>query len=172
LFYVYPFRCQLCTTRFRSLQFRRYTRQAPDRREYDRLMVQVPVVVMSGTEHASGETVDLSLNGCSIRTEATFAPGATVQLRLRLGQAGDVQVQSAVVRTHRDGGLGLQFERLASADHERLHRYLSRFLLPSGIRRRRPGKPRPELVLAAAVGVGVIVVVFLLMARLGGPALR
>src|SRR5437667_417934 len=88
-------------------------------------------------------------------------------------RAGAVEVHSAVVRTHGEGGLGLQFAQIAPPDRERLGRYLGRFLRPSGTARRRPGRPRPELVAAAVVGAVVILVVFLLMSRLGGgPPVR
>jgi len=170
--YLYPFRCQLCATRFRSFQFRRYARRSQDRREYDRLSVRVPVTVVSGAERADGETADLSLTGCSVRTAGAFAAGSTVQLRLRLGQSGDVNVESAVVRTQRDGGLGLQFEKISAADHDRLSRYLGRFLRPSGTSRRRSAFPRPEVVLAAAIGVIVILMMFMLIGHVGGPPLR
>jgi hypothetical protein len=173
VFHLYPFRCQLCITRFRAFQAHHYSQRGTDRREFDRLIVKVPVSLISGADHAEGATVDLSLTGCSVRTEATFGPGSTVQLRLRLGDAGEVEVQSAVVRTHREGGLGLQFAQIAAPDRERLGRYLGRFLRPSGTARRRPGRPRPELVVAAVVGAVVILVVFLLMSRLGGgPPVR
>src|SRR5438552_6453471 len=170
--YLYPFRCQLCATRFRSFQFRRYARRSQDRREYDRLSGRVPVTVVSGAERADGQTADLSLTGCSVRTAGTFAAGSTVQLRLRLGQSGDVNVESAVVRTQRDGGLGLQFEKISAADHDRLSRYLGRFLRPSGTSRRRSAFPRPEVVLAAAIGVIVILMMFMLIGHVGGPPLR
>jgi PilZ domain len=171
VFRLYPFRCQLCTTRFRAFQARR--QHGTDHREYDRLIVQVPVTLRSGADQIEGQTVDLSLTGCSVRVEAPFAPGSTVHLRLRLGAGGDVDVQSAVVRSQREGGLGLQFERLAPADRERLGRYLGRFLRPSGTPTRRAGRPRPELVLAVAIGAGVILAIFLLMGRLaGGPLPR
>jgi PilZ domain-containing protein len=172
LLYVYPFRCQLCATRFRAVQFRRYRHHTPDGREYDRLRVQVPVTLTSGTDHVAGQTVDLSLNGCSVRTDGVFAPGTSVQVRLRLGQAGDVDVESAVVRSQRDGGVGLQFARMAADERERLSRYLAGFLRPSGTARRRAGLPRPEVLVVAAVGVLIIIMVFMLLGRVGAPPLR
>jgi hypothetical protein len=171
-FQFYPFRCQLCTTRFRAFQARRHPSQGGDRREYDRLLVKVPVTLATDATRREGVTIDLSLAGCSLRTDAPFAVNTTVQLRLQLGQAGDVEVQAAVVRTAGEDGLGLQFVRIAAPDRERLSRYLGRFLRPTGTPRRRPGRPRPELVVAAAVGLAVIFVVFVLMQRLGGPPLR
>ena len=170
--HLYPFRCQLCTTRFRAFEGRHHTEHATDRREYDRLLVRLPVVISAaGTQH-DGETVDLSLSGCSLRTEGAYPPGTTVQVRLRLGQAGDVAIQAALVKSQHEGGMGLHFRTIATGERERLSRYLARFLRPSGTSRRRPGRPRPELVMAAAVGLGVILVVLFLLGRLPAPGLR
>jgi PilZ domain len=167
--YVYPFRCQLCSTRFRRFQLRRYGRHRRERREYDRLAVRVPVALVSGTEQIDGVTVDVSLNGCSVRAASALAPGTTVQLRLRLGQTGDVNVESAVVRTQSESGLGLQFEKISVADRQRLSRYLGRFLRPTGTRRARSSLPPPEVVLAAAIGVIAIIMVFMLIGHIGAP---
>jgi hypothetical protein len=170
--YVYPFRCQLCATRFSRFQFRRYARHSQDRREYDRLTVRVPVTLVSRTGLVEGETVDLSLNGCSVRASGPVAAGSTVQVRLRLGQTGDVTVAAAAVRTQHQGVLGLQFETMTAGERDRLSRYLGRFLRPTGTGRRRSGLPSPEVVLAAAIGLIVIIMVFMLIGRVGGPPLR
>jgi len=170
--HLYPFRCQLCTTRFRAFQGGHYSQHGNERREYDRLLVKVPAIVSAGATRGEGHTIDLSLAGCSLRTEAAFAVNSTVQLRLQLGQAGDVEVQAAVVRTAGEDGLGLHFVRIAPPDRERLSRYLGRFLRPTGTSTRRTGRPRPELVLAAIVGIAVILVVLMLMGKLGGPPVR
>ena len=172
LAHFYPFRCQLCTTRFRAFQGRHPRQLGNDRREFDRLLVKIPVVVSFGATRAEGHTIDLSIAGCSLRTDATFAVGSIVQLRLQLGQAGDVEVQAAVVRTAGDDGLGLGFISIAVADRERLSRYLGRFLRPSGAARRGVGRPRPQLVLAMLVGLAVILAVLVMMGKLGGPPVR
>jgi hypothetical protein len=171
LLFVYPFRCQLCATRFRRVHSRRAPRRTHDRREYDRLMVRVPVTLGGAAGHAAGQTVDLSINGCSIATDAVLAPGTSVELRLRLGQSGDVHVDTATVRSQREGGLGLHFTRIAAAERERLSRYLARFLRPSGLAPRRAGL-RPQLVLAAALGLLVIAVVYMIFGLLTPPRLR
>jgi hypothetical protein len=172
LAHFYPFRCQLCTTRFRAFQARQPRPLGNDRREYDRLLVKIPVTISAGATRGEGHTVDLSLAGCSLRTSATFAVGSIVQLRLQLGQAGDVEVQAAAVRTAGDDGLGLGFISIAVPDRERLSRYLGRFLRPSGSARRRVGGPRPQLVLAMLVGLAVIAAVLMMMGKLGGPPIR
>lgn len=169
---LYPFRCQLCTARFRAFQGRHHGQHRTDRREYDRLPVRLPVVIFAGGTQSEGETVDLSLSGCSLRTGVSYPAGTTVQLRLGLGRAGDVAIQGAQVKSEREGAMGVHFTRLDTRERERLSRYLAGFLRPSGTPSWRTGRPRPELVMAAAVGLGVIMVVLFLLGRLGAPALR
>ena len=49
LFYVYPFRCQLCGHRFQLLQWGvKYKRIEEDRREYERMPVNFPVTFDAG----------------------------------------------------------------------------------------------------------------------------
>ena len=168
---IFPFRCQLCAARFRTLHFPRAPHRPRDRREYDRLMVRVPVTLGGGAGQAAGQTVDLSISGCSITTDGAFAPGTSVELRLRLGRAGDVRVEAATVRSQREGGLGLQFTRIAAADRARLSGYLARFLRPSGLAPRRAG-PQPQVVLAAALGLLVIAALYMLFGLIGPSRLR
>ena len=166
--HLYPFRCQLCTHRFRAFHGRHHS-QHGERREYDRLFIRVPAVIAAHGVEAEAETVDLSATGCTVRTEAVYAAGSTVKLRLRLGQSGEVEVVSAVVRAQGQGRLGLQFAHMASGERDRLGAYLDRFLRPTGMASRRVTRPRLELVVAVAVGVAVIVMVLMLMGRIVGP---
>ena len=130
--------------------------------------MRIPVVLAGSGASADAETVDLSLTGCSLRTEAAFPAGTTLRLTLRLGQAGDIAIQGAQVKSQREGAMSVHFTRIDTRERERLSRYLSRFLRPSG-RAPRAGRPRPELVLAAAVGLGVILIVLFLLGHFGAP---
>lgn len=170
--HLYPFRCQLCTARFRAFQGRHHSEYGGDRREYDRLLVRIPVVIAGSGAPADAETVDLSLTGCSLRTEASYPAGTTLRLTLRLGQAGDVAIQGAQVKSEREGAMSVHFTRIDTRERDRLSRYLSRFLRPSGRAHRGTGRPRSEVVLAAAVGLGVILVVLFLLGRLSAPPIR
>ena len=45
--YVYPFRCQVCGRRFRALAWgRRYVRRSADHREWERVAIRAPVVLV------------------------------------------------------------------------------------------------------------------------------
>ena len=69
IFYVYPFKCQLCGYRFRFLQWGvRYVRVEEDRREYDRMEMNFPVSFYGQDVAGEGNVVNVSMGGCSFRT--------------------------------------------------------------------------------------------------------
>lgn len=125
-FAIYPFRCQLCCHRFRRLQKGvTYTRVDQDRREYERLPVQLEASVSLGKRSGRGTTMDLSMAGCSVFTEMRFEPGDILRLELRLpNQAGTVDAQEAVLRGLHSNHARLEFLRFKSGDRERLQQFI------------------------------------------------
>src|SRR3989338_7768530 len=85
---VYPFRCQLCGRRFRAIQpGRRWVAQAPERREFDRLVARVPVGLSAGTLASEGAVTQISMEGCTLETDAVLPVGTVLQVRLHLPDA-------------------------------------------------------------------------------------
>jgi hypothetical protein len=124
--YVYPYRCQLCTHRFRAMEWgKRYTKQAIDKRQYDRFTVSVPALLLSDLGRGEGTVVDLSMGGCGMETGVPLQTGALVQLELSQ-EAGEkpILVESAVVRSVRNKFVGLQFLRLQPEDELRLSQFV------------------------------------------------
>ena len=119
---VYPFRCQLCGWRFRALQWRkRSSVQPPERREYERVAVRAPLIVVSDRGRAQGEVMELSMEGCTATTLAPLAVGATVRVELHLVPGEQpVAVEAAVVRSVRGETAGLHFVRLRDEEKTRL----------------------------------------------------
>lgn len=125
--YVYPYRCQLCAHRFRALRWgRRYARQPLDRREYERVAVRAPLVVVDAGARAEGEVAELSLQGCTARMRARLRDGATVRLELLL-EPGEpaVVVAQALVRSVRADTAGLYFIAVSTDEQLRLRRVLT-----------------------------------------------
>lgn len=120
--YVYPFHCQLCGRRFRALQWgKRYSVQSQERREYERVAVHAPLVVVSDRGRVQGEVTELSMEGCTATTSAPLAAGATVRVELHLVPAeGPIAVAAAVVRSARGETAGLHFVRLTDEEKIRL----------------------------------------------------
>jgi len=124
LVYVYPFRCQYCTHRWRAWQpGTRYTRRAPERREYDRIPTDIPVRLTGLPGSAPGRAVDLSINGCTITTDALLADGASVEVTFDPGPGQrPITIPAAVVHSIRVGAAGLVFTELGATERERLRR--------------------------------------------------
>jgi hypothetical protein len=130
LYYIYPFRCQLCGHRFRAQQWgMRYLRQVIDQRQYMRMATSFPATFTSGGRHGEGVVVDIALGGCGLRTTASIAEGALLQVQLQpVEHAPGIPVEAAVVRTVEGSFVGLEFVRLESDAHVRLSQLMSDLL--------------------------------------------
>jgi len=120
---IYPFRCQLCATRFHAYVGQR----APSpRRSFERVPVAFPVWFKPrGTSpHAMGfEGVleNLSLRGCRIRSYRSLPLGTRVELEFQYADCSfPITVDEAVVRSSVDDAIGLRFVQLQRHDERRL----------------------------------------------------
>ena len=128
--YVYPYRCQLCTFRFRAMQWgAQYSRQLVDQREYERIPVRLPVTFAGDRAKGQGALTELSMGGCSLQTEAILKPGDLVQLSVKPSeQDPPITVETAVVRSVRATTLGVEFLRLDSQQRDALRQFVFRRL--------------------------------------------
>ena len=129
---VYPFRCQLCTHRFLAFLWR-YS-ESP-KREYDRVPAQYSVTLYPAStekqdEGIPGTTVNLSITGGLIETNAQVPPGTGVRLKIHgAGLASPIEVESATVRVALENRLGLEFFKIAPAEEQRLRVFMEAHLL-------------------------------------------
>ena len=121
-FYLYPFRCQLCATRFRARQVGvKYVRIDEDRRAYERIPVSYGAILSVEREHSEGVVKDISLAGCSVDTRTPLAPGTILQLGIQPpGHRSGITIDAAVVRTSRVGSIGMEFIRFKHDQRDRL----------------------------------------------------
>lgn len=126
LVYIYPFRCQVCLHRFRTLNWgQRYRRRSQDRREFERIPARVAVRLTGIPHPANAETIDLSPNGCNVVTDALLEVGAVMHLDLDVQPgAPPVKVEAAVVHSTHPGGAGLVFLRIRPEEKGRLRDFL------------------------------------------------
>lgn len=131
--FIHPFRCQLCTHRFRRLHWgRRYAKAGSDKRQYQRLLTQIPVSFTGEQIAGEGLTRDISMGGCGLESK-TYAPtGTLLQVHLSfVDQEPPVMVEAAAVRMSRANVLGIEFLRLSSQERNRLAQYIRELLLIS-----------------------------------------
>lgn len=130
LAYIYPFRCQLCTHRFRALQWgARYTRQPVDQRQYERIPVRIPASFSDEQMKGHGVLTDLSMGGGTLQTEAPVLSGTVLEVLFQpTDRDPPLTIEAAVVRSVRASSLGLEFLCLQPADRENLREFVARLL--------------------------------------------
>lgn len=122
-FYVYPFRCQLCSVRFFSFQWGvRYDRQE-DLRQYERIGVRFPVLFSSAQTTGKGIITDVSVADCALETTLPLKQGEALKLELypKTGRP-PIVVEKAVIRSIRKATVGVQFIEVSDTDKARLNR--------------------------------------------------
>ena len=125
-FYVYPFRCQLCSARFSTFQWGvRYDKQE-DLRQYERIGVRFPVLFTSARTTGKGMITDISVADCAVESQVALKVGDTLKLEL-YAKAGrtPIVIEKAVVRSIRKSTAGIQFTDVSEADQARLNRLVS-----------------------------------------------
>jgi PilZ domain-containing protein len=122
--------CQLCAHRFRAFQWRiRSTEQPIDHRRYERVQVSFPLSFSTDTGLANGAALDVSMGGCSFKTNPAPVPGAIVQLHLQApGLERPLVVDAAVVRSVRSVYVGSEFLRLSPEEQYRLTQLVASIL--------------------------------------------
>ncbi len=126
LCYMYPFRCQLCSTRFTTLQWGiRYSKQQ-DLRQYERIGVRFPVLFSNGQFVGEGTVTDVSVEDCAIESAAQLQQGDSLKLEL-FAKSGrpPIVVAQAVVRSVRHGQVGVQFVDVEEPEKARLNRLVA-----------------------------------------------
>ena len=131
LAFIYPFRCQLCARRFRTMQWGiRYSKKPADRRENVRIQVGLPVTIASSHANAKGMVKDLSVRGCRVKTEGHFPEGALLRLHVQVvDNAPPIEVDAAVVRSSHASSIGMEFLRVRREERDRLSRFVRSLLL-------------------------------------------
>jgi hypothetical protein len=126
LLYVYPFRCQLCSHRFKLARWGvTYTRIEEDRREYQRLPGNFPIAFDSDAINGQGVVLEISMGGCTFHTEAQVTEGNILRMRLDLPNGiPPVNVEAAIVRNVQPGRVGVEFLRIEHGQRGCLKRFI------------------------------------------------
>lgn len=118
LIYLYPFRCQVCNSRFTAFKWGiRYRRQIIERRKHERLKVDIEARLLRGGESsADAEIFDLSEGGCGLKPSRQLEPGEVVTIEMKLGGT-EFRIESAIVRSSALHRAGIEFLALGEAGH-------------------------------------------------------
>jgi len=132
---VVPFRCQLCTNRFRAFYSgARHGTQVFDRRQYTRLTASIEAQVIDRNQPAATKRItDISMDGCTL--QATGLPkGAFVELVLKPTVAEEaIRVETAMVCSVRPSSMGIRFLEVPPEHQRRLGQVVHGLLVGQGL---------------------------------------
>jgi hypothetical protein len=121
---IHPFRCQLCSHRFRAFSLgRAYPAHLIDRREHRRIAVQMQLAFSGGRLRGEGQVMNLSAGGCMIETSVPVHLDEIYHLELCVADHQPPLELSAIVRSVTGHHVGFKFLP-ASRDDQRLHALL------------------------------------------------
>jgi uncharacterized protein (TIGR02266 family) len=96
-----------------------------NRRGSPRVVLGIPVAYRFGNTIAAALTLNLSKGGVAIRTMSPLQQNAKVRVRFRLpGSRLDIEAESRVAWSDRRVGMGLQFEKVASAEQQAVDEFV------------------------------------------------
>lgn len=119
---VFPFRCQLCTNRFRAFYSgARHNTQAFDRRQYTRLTASIEAQLLDQKQlPLTNQITDISMDGCTLQTTG-LSKGTFVELVLKPAVEEEaIRIETAMVCSVRPSSMGIRFLEVLPEHQRRL----------------------------------------------------
>ena len=132
---VFPFRCQLCTNRFRAFYSgARHNTQAFDRRQYTRLAASIEAQVLDSKQPSvTSRITDISMDGCTLQTTG-LQKGAFIELVLKPTVEDEtIRIYKAMVCSVRPSSIGIRFLDVQLEHHRRLAQVVLGLLVGQGL---------------------------------------
>jgi hypothetical protein len=132
---VFPFRCQLCTNRFRAFSIEaRHNTQAFDRRQYTRLTASIDAQVLDPHQSSGTNRItDISMDGCSLQATG-YPKGAFIELVLNpTVEEETIHIETAMVCSVRPISMGLRFLEFPPEQYRRLAQVVLGLLIGRGL---------------------------------------
>ena len=131
-FRILSFRCQLCTTRFRT-----YRNQPPDqtsvldRRQYKRLPVSFRANLVTGNAvRIDNRVTDISMGGCTLETATALPQGTFIELVIKPASDEEpIKIETAMVCSSRPESMGIRFLEMVTDDKNRLSQVILSLLV-------------------------------------------
>ena len=131
---VFPFRCQLCTNRFRAFYSgARHNTQAFDRRQYTRLAASIDALVLDRNQPITTNRItDISMDGCTLQMTG-FTKGAFLELVLKpTVEEETIRIETAMVCSVRPLSMGIRFLEIPPEHYRRLAQVVLGLLVGQG----------------------------------------
>ncbi|MBY0249734.1 MAG: PilZ domain-containing protein [Nitrospiraceae bacterium] len=122
-FRVCPFRCQLCTMRFRAFWAKPPdSTHSVDRRQYKRLPASFHAeLVAENAKRSTHRITEISMEGCTLETSEALPRGSFFELMISpASETETITIETAMVCSARQASMGVRFLELQSTDKQRL----------------------------------------------------
>ena len=122
-FKVFPFRCQICTKRFRAFwTVCPNATQIVDRRQYKRLPASFHADLRADNAlQTNNRITDISMGGCTLETTAKLPRGTFLELMIKpASNEQAIKIETAMVCSVRQESMGVRFLELMGNDKHRL----------------------------------------------------
>lgn len=132
---IFPFRCQLCTNRFRAFYSGGcHNTQAFDRRQYTRLPASIEAQVLDCKQPiVTNRITDISMDGCTLQTTG-FPKGAFLELVLKPTMEEEaIRIETAMVCSVRPSSMGVRFLEIPPEHYRRLAQIVLGLLVGQGL---------------------------------------
>ncbi|BCA55643.1 hypothetical protein W02_27830 [Nitrospira sp. KM1] len=133
-FNMFPFRCQLCTNRFRAFfSGGKLITQAYDRRQFKRLTASIEAQILDERQLPFANRVtDISMDGCTLLMTG-FSKGTFLELVLKpASELEEIRIESAMVCSVHSSSVGLKFLEMTDPDKQRLSQVVLGLLVSQG----------------------------------------
>jgi hypothetical protein len=131
---VFPFRCQLCTNRFRAYYSSgRHNTQAFDRRQYTRLPASIEAQVLDYKQPViTNRITDISMDGCTLQATG-FRKGSFLELVLKPTiEEESIRIETAIVCSVHPLSMGIRFLEIPPEHYRRLAQVVLGLLVGQG----------------------------------------
>jgi len=135
-FKIIPFRCQICTARFRAYwAVSPNATQMVDRRQYKRLPASFHANLLADNAvRTENRVTDISMGGCTLETTATLPRGTFLELTIKPASSEDaIKIETAMVCSVRPESMGVRFLELLANDKHRLSQVVLSLLVGQNI---------------------------------------
>ena len=135
-FKIIPFRCQICTTRFRAYwAVSPNATQMVDRRQYKRLPASFQANLLADTAvQTNNRVTDISMGGCTLESTTTLPRGTFLELTIKPASSDEaIKVDTAMVCSVRPESMGVRFLEFQSNDKYRLSQVVLSLLVGQNI---------------------------------------
>ena len=133
---VFPFRCQLCTTRFRAFWTGSpNATQAFDRRQYKRLPASFHANLLADNAlRMDNRVTDISMGGCTLETTAVLPRGTFLEIAIKPASDEEaIKVDTAMVCSVRPESMGVRFLEFQDNDKHRLSQVVLSLLVGQSV---------------------------------------